>query len=151
MLQGLARREPHRTIDIQVQEELTASADDRLLRIVLENLIGNAWKFTGKQERPQISLSAERSNGSVVFAVRDNGAGFDMQYSLEASSILSSGCTADAEFRGSGIGLATVQRIVRLHGGKIWAAGGCGRRRGVLLHPTRNGGLTAAAHQCARS
>ncbi len=91
-----------------------------LLRIVMENLLRNAWKFTGKNEETRIEFGISRNGKGPAFFVRDNGAGFDMAYAgklFGAFQRLHSG----ADFPGTGIGLATVQRIVHRHGGRVWA------------------------------
>jgi light-regulated signal transduction histidine kinase (bacteriophytochrome) len=97
-----------------------------MLRAALENLLGNAWKFTRGCESPRIEFGAERNNGTVVYFVRDNGAGFDMTYADRLFKAFQRLHSAD-EFPGIGIGLATVQRIVHRHGGKIWAEGEPGK------------------------
>jgi PAS domain S-box-containing protein len=112
----LAAAEPHRVVDATVEDGLAGIADARLVRTVLENLIGNAWKFTSKLP------SAEIAVGSIdgrTFYVRDNGAGFDLVQAGKLFSPFERLHTAD-EFPGTGIGLTTVQRIVHRHGGKIW-------------------------------
>jgi PAS domain S-box-containing protein len=119
----LRKAEPQRTLQIEIMEGLSAEGDAPLLRVVLENLLGNAWKFTSKREGAQIEFGGEqREDGPTVFYVRDNGAGFDMAYAGMLFSAFHRLHT-DAEFEGTGIGLATVQRIVRRHGGRAWALG----------------------------
>jgi light-regulated signal transduction histidine kinase (bacteriophytochrome) len=103
-------------------EGLWAEGDAPLLRVVLENLLGNAWKFTSKRHQgARIEFGGEqREDGQTVFYVRDNGAGFDMAYADMLFGAFHRLHT-EAEFEGTGIGLATVQRIVRRHGGRAWA------------------------------
>jgi hypothetical protein len=103
-----------------IQEGLTVNGDAHLLRVVMENLLGNAWKYTGKVERPTIEFGRERQEGREVCFVRDNGAGFDMAYAGKLFSAFQRLHGSD-EFEGSGIGLATVRRIVHRHGGEVWA------------------------------
>jgi len=110
---------------VRIEEGLEVDADPRLATIVLENLIGNAWKFTAKQDQPRIEVGRESAARSALF-VRDNGAGFDMAYADRLFGAFQRLHTA-AEFEGTGIGLATVQRIVRRHGGRIWAEGEPGK------------------------
>jgi len=96
--------------------------DKRLLRIVLNNLLSNAWKFTSKRDDPEISLSAEQTNNETVYLVRDNGVGFDMTYRDKLYGAFQRLHSAE-QFEGTGVGLATVQRIVYRHGGRAWAEG----------------------------
>ncbi|HJW82298.1 MAG TPA: ATP-binding protein, partial [Acidiferrobacterales bacterium] len=101
--------------------------DARLLRVVLDNLLGNAWKFTGRQPGPRIEFGATGSaDGAPAFFVRDNGAGFDMTYAGKLFGAFQRLHTL-SEFPGTGVGLATVQRIVHRHGGRIWADGAVGK------------------------
>jgi signal transduction histidine kinase len=116
----LRLREPERQVDVSVWDNMVAAADARLLRAALENLIGNAWKFSAKTEHPRIEIGALRDGEHRIFFVRDNGAGFNMDYAdklFHAFQRLHSG----TEYTGTGIGLATVHRIVLRHGGRIWA------------------------------
>ena len=119
-------------VDAIIPAELMALGDTDLLTAVLENLLANAWKFTGRQTQALIELGAaeERDisgNGeSPVYFVRDNGAGFNMEYSDKLFSVFQR-LHSVSEFAGTGIGLANVERIVRRHGGRIWAAGEVGR------------------------
>ena len=113
-------REPARAALLQVEAGLLAQGDSRLLNQVLDNLLGNAWKFSAGQARTEITVGHETSStGETVYFVRDNGAGFDMAYADKLFGTFQRLHTQD-EFAGSGIGLATVQRIIERHGGKIW-------------------------------
>ena len=112
--------EPKRQVEVIIALDLTVSGDARLLRIVLDNLLNNAWKFTGKQPEPRIELGSETKDGQTVFFVRDNGAGFDMTYAGKLFGAFQR-LHSVQEFPGHGIGLATVQRIISRHGGRIWA------------------------------
>jgi light-regulated signal transduction histidine kinase (bacteriophytochrome) len=114
-----------RNVEIVIQDGLAANADSRLLSILLDNLLGNAWKFTNKRQDARIELGQRRENGHSVFFVRDNGAGFDMAYAAKLFGVFQR-LHATHEFEGIGIGLATTQRIVRRHGGRIWANGAVG-------------------------
>jgi light-regulated signal transduction histidine kinase (bacteriophytochrome) len=92
---------------------------------MLQNLLANAWKFTGKQPQPEVHFGAIRQGKETVFFVADNGAGFDMQYA-DRLFVPFQRLHTPADFEGTGIGLATVQRIVGRHGGRIWAEGQIG-------------------------
>ena len=130
----LARLEPDRTVEVIVEEGLHARVDSRLARTVFDNLLGNAWKFTARTPSARIEVgAAERAGGGRAFFVRDNGAGFDMGYASKLFAPFQRLHTAD-EFPGTGVGLATVQRIVHMHGGRIWAEGSVGK--GATIHFT---------------
>jgi light-regulated signal transduction histidine kinase (bacteriophytochrome)/HAMP domain-containing protein len=113
-------RDPARAVEIVVWDDMPANADPRLLRAALENLMGNAWKFTAKVERPRIEVGALRDGERSTFFVKDNGAGFDMVYASKLFGAFQR-LHSEREYAGTGIGLATVQRIVHRHGGRIWA------------------------------
>lgn len=117
---------PERRVSFDVQEALYAHGDPRLLRIALENLLGNAWKFTRHQEAARVSLGVRELGGRAVYFVRDNGAGFDMQYA-DKLFLPFQRLHAPGQFEGNGVGLATVQRIIQSHGGDIWAESEPGR------------------------
>jgi len=120
-------RQPARVVTTQVEAGLLAHADEALLRVVMENLLGNAWKFTGLQAEARISIGQQLdAAGQPVFFVRDNGAGFDMAHA-EKLFLPFERLHAAPEFPGSGIGLATVSRIVGHHGGRLWADAAPGR------------------------
>ncbi|TAK40825.1 MAG: HAMP domain-containing protein [Betaproteobacteria bacterium] len=116
----LRHGEPGRQIEISIWDGMHAHADARLLRAALENLIGNAWKFTSKSAHARIEVGALRDGSRTTFFVRDNGAGFDMAYSGKLFGAFQR-LHSTNEYQGTGIGLATVQRIVHRHGGRIWA------------------------------
>jgi DNA-binding response OmpR family regulator len=126
---GLRRADRERRVELVVADGLLAEGDANLMTIAIENLIGNAWKYTGKTEAARIEvgfIEGERDEPRTYF-VRDNGAGFDMAYAGKLFGMFQR-LHANTEFDGNGIGLATVQRIIRRHGGRIWAEGavGCG-------------------------
>ena len=118
----LRKQSPERRVELVVAEGLEASGDSRLLTIAFENLLGNAWKFTGKRAEARIEVGACDAGGPRAYFVRDNGAGFDMAYAAKLFSVFQRLHSAN-EFEGTGIGLAIVQRIVRRHGGRIRAEG----------------------------
>jgi signal transduction histidine kinase len=122
----LARRHPERSAESTIEPGLHASADPHLLTIVFENLLANAWKFTGKCARPRIEVGRSSNGDEPVFFVRDNGAGFDMAYSDKLFGTFQR-LHSESEFEGTGIGLATVKRIVSRHGGQVWAEAAEGR------------------------
>jgi signal transduction histidine kinase len=122
----LRRTDPDREVTFTIPDQITADADARLIKIALENLLGNAWKFTTKTEAPAIEVSVTEEAGERVYVVRDNGAGFDMKYA-DALFGAFRRLHTDKEFPGTGIGLATVQRIVHRHGGRIWAEAAVGK------------------------
>ncbi|MBI2416931.1 MAG: transporter substrate-binding domain-containing protein [Ignavibacteriales bacterium] len=112
--------QPERTVEFVIQEEIKARGDDHLMRIVLENLIGNAWKFTSKHQTAHIEIGLQYQNNVQVFYVRDDGAGFCMDYAQKLFGAFQR-LHASNEFSGTGIGLATVQRIIHRHNGEVWA------------------------------
>lgn len=116
----LRSAEPHRQVEAVIDDALVTTGDSHLIQLALDNLLSNAWKFTGKREHATIDVGAVRQDGEHVFFVRDNGAGFDMRYAAKLFDPLQRLHTA-AEFEGTGIGLAIVHRIVSRHGGRIWA------------------------------
>ena len=118
----LESAEPERKVDFQIAEGITAHADAGLLRVVLHNLLGNAWKYTGKREQAVIRFGVTAIDGMQTYFIRDNGIGFDQAYA-EKLFVPFQRLPGAEEQKGFGIGLATVERIIRRHGGKIWAEG----------------------------
>ena len=121
-LDELKRRDVSRKIVGVVEPSMVVEADARLLRILLDNLLGNAVKFTAKLPAARIEVGSHKAERDTVFFVRDNGAGFDMQYAERLFAPFAR-LHSEKEFGGTGIGLATVRRIVDRHGGRIWAEG----------------------------
>jgi signal transduction histidine kinase len=128
--EDLREARPERAVEFSAQEGLEVWGDPRLLRVALENLIGNAWKFTEKESEARVEFGVDeelsRKGRVLVYYVRDNGAGFEMAYADKLFGAFQRLHGSD-EFEGTGIGLATVQRIVRRHGGRVWAEGEVGR------------------------
>jgi light-regulated signal transduction histidine kinase (bacteriophytochrome) len=112
--------QPERSMEFVIEPELVAFGDVRLLEIALTNLFSNAAKFTGKRDKALIEFGRLEKDGEMAFYVRDNGAGFDMAYAGTLFSAFQR-LHKVSEFPGTGVGLATVQRIVRRHGGRVWA------------------------------
>ena len=123
---ALQRADPDRQVDIRIANGLAADGDPGLLRALLENLLGNAWKFTATTPAARIELAAAEDADTIVYAVRDNGVGFDMAFADRLFAPFQRLHTV-AEFPGTGIGLATVQRIVGRHGGRVWAEAEVGK------------------------
>jgi light-regulated signal transduction histidine kinase (bacteriophytochrome) len=119
----LRRLDPDRTVEIGIQPGVMAFGDKGLVRILFENLLGNAWKFTSKTPSPRITFGTELAgDGRTAFAVRDNGAGFDMAYADKLFQVFQR-LHLVQDFPGTGVGLATVARVVKRHGGKVWCEG----------------------------
>jgi PAS domain S-box-containing protein len=116
----LQKTHPKRRVDFIITPGLVVNGDARLLRVVLENLLENAWKFTRKQAQARIELGCTNGDCDIIYFVRDNGVGFDMSYVDKLFGAFQRLHSA-AEFEGTGIGLATVQRIIHRHGGRVWA------------------------------
>ena len=118
----LAQQNAQRTVSVQIQPGLQADADPGLMKVLFENLLGNAWKFTQRAETARIEVKLDSSSEEAIFFVKDNGAGFDMAYAGRLFQPFQR-MHSVADFPGTGIGLATVRRVVNLHGGRVWAEG----------------------------
>ena len=116
----LKRRSPDRLIEFAIDRDLATYGDPRLLRVALENLMDNAWKFTSERSPGRIGIGRTSQNGSATYFVSDNGAGFDMTYAGKLFGAFQR-LHDDRRFPGTGIGLATVQRVIHKHGGEVWA------------------------------
>jgi two-component system NtrC family sensor kinase len=124
--QNLQDADPQRRVDVTIASDVKVHADEGLMRIVLENLLGNAWKFTSKIENPRVEFGTRVNEGATVYFVRDNGAGFDMAYKEKLFGAFQR-LHGPKDFPGTGIGLATVNRIVSRHGGHITADAAIGK------------------------
>jgi two-component system NtrC family sensor kinase len=122
---NLTQQNPERKVSLQIQPGLQAEADAGLMKVLFENLLGNAWKFTQRAERACIEVKLESSADEFIFLVKDNGAGFDMAYASRMFQPFQRMHSA-SDFPGTGIGLATVRRVVDHHGGRVWAEGTVG-------------------------
>src|SRR5216110_3243765 len=118
----LQRAAPERQVEFAIAAGLKARGDARLLRVALDNLLRNSWKYTAKRPGARVEFASVDANGGKAFAIRDNGAGFDMKYADKLFGVFQRLHSA-AEFEGTGVGLATVRRIINRHGGRIWAEG----------------------------
>jgi signal transduction histidine kinase len=126
VINTLRHIDPHRDVSFTVKGTVTAYADAQLMRVVLENLLGNAWKFTANNPLASIEVGMQKDDDRNVIYVRDNGAGFDMQFANKLFGAFQRLHSAE-EFDGTGIGLASVQRIIHRHGGEVWAEGEIGK------------------------
>src|SRR5260370_35659355 len=122
IVEDMRASSPERKLEVAIAEGMTASADPRLARILLTNLISNAWKFTAKSAAARVVIGTEIADGGTRMFVRDTGVGFDMIYAHKLFGAFQ-GRHSQGEFPGGGIGLATVRRIVNRHGGRAWAEG----------------------------
>ena len=112
--------EPERQVEFVIPDGLVANGDARLLRGVFQNLLANSWKFTSKHPQARIEVGAKMHEGELTYFVRDDGAGFDMEFADKLFGAFQR-LHRVTEFEGTGVGLATSQRIIHRHGGKIWA------------------------------
>jgi light-regulated signal transduction histidine kinase (bacteriophytochrome) len=117
---AIRERHPTRDVQLEIAPDIEVSADPRLLRIALENLLSNAWKYSSRSPQARVTVGTQMGDQGPVYFVRDNGVGFDMKYA-DKLFVPFQRLHPEAEFPGSGIGLVTVQRIIARHGGRIWA------------------------------
>jgi two-component system NtrC family sensor kinase len=120
VIEELRRGDPERCVEAVVGRDLACHADPKLMRVLLDNLLGNAWKFSSRRDHARVEVGAAGTGNERIYFVRDNGAGFDPANAAHLFAPFHR-LHSDAEFKGTGIGLATVQRIIERHGGRIWA------------------------------
>ena len=141
----LQKTQPERCVEFRIEDGLEAFVDSHLIRIALENLLGNAWKFTSKRESCCIEFGKTSRDGRLAYYVRDDGAGFDPAYASRLFGAFQR-LHDKSDFPGTGVGLATVQRIIQRHGGRIWAESAV--ERGATFYftlpETMQGGLSDA-------
>jgi light-regulated signal transduction histidine kinase (bacteriophytochrome) len=116
---ALRERHPERPVQLEIAPDMAVQGDARLLRIAMDNLLANAWKYTSRAAQPRIAVGMQHGDQGPVYFVRDNGVGFDMAYAHKLF-VPFQRLHPEAEFAGSGIGLVTIQRILARHGGRIW-------------------------------
>lgn len=126
VIEELRRNAPQRQVSVQIQPDMVVQGDPTLLRIVLENLLGNAWKYSAKLEQAEIRFERQQQGADLVYVVADNGAGFDMRFAERLFGVFQRLHSA-SDFQGTGVGLASVRRIVHRHGGEIWAEAEVGK------------------------
>jgi light-regulated signal transduction histidine kinase (bacteriophytochrome) len=122
----LIKAQPDRKVQLIIADELIDQGDERLLKIMLQNLLGNAWKYSARQAKAEIEFGRVHHDGAPAYFVRDNGVGFDMAYAGKLFKPFQR-LHGVEDFPGTGIGLALVQRIVQRHGGRAWAEGEVGK------------------------
>lgn len=135
----LRKADPGRQVEFEIAADLVVAADPDLLRVVLENLLGNAWKFTSKHSSARIEVGSLQKEGQTVLFVRDDGVGFDMAHAGKLFGAFQRLHTP-SEFEGAGVGLSNVQRIIHRHGGRIWAEAEL--EKGATFFFTMSGGLS---------
>jgi signal transduction histidine kinase len=143
ILNDLKQQNPTHKVHTEVWTDIVVNADQKLLRIVFENLLGNAWKFSSKQANPRIEVGTMRDGKRETYFVRDNGAGFDMKYADKLFGPFQR-LHAMNEYPGTGIGLATVQRIIHRHGGRIWFDSKSGQ--GAVFYFTLDADFNVSEH-----
>jgi light-regulated signal transduction histidine kinase (bacteriophytochrome) len=122
ILQEFRETDPKRQVEFIIKEGVRAKGDKKLLRVLFENFLGNAWKFTSKQSNARIEFGSQQKGKETIYFIRDNGVGFNMKFAHKLFGTFQR-LHDSKEFRGTGIGLAIIQRIVQKHHGKVWAKG----------------------------
>jgi len=126
IIKDLESHETSRKVTVNIQPDMQANGDPRMLGSVLDNLLNNAWKYSSKTEHPEISFTQQQIKGQTTFVVKDNGAGFDME-GIDKLFVSFQRLHTEKDFAGTGVGLATVKRIINKHGGEIWAEAEVGK------------------------
>jgi light-regulated signal transduction histidine kinase (bacteriophytochrome) len=126
LIKDLESDEKSRKVTVNIQPNMWANGDPRMLGSVLDNLLNNAWKYSSKTEQPEISFTQQQIKGKETFVVKDNGAGFDMAR-IDQLFVSFQRLHTEKDFAGTGVGLATVKRIINKHGGEIWAEAEVGK------------------------
>ncbi len=126
ILVEMGHGDPAREVKVNLPDRLCVHADKRFIRVVLENLLSNAWKYTEKEDQPEISMGCEKKGEQTVYFIKDNGAGFDMKYAHKLFTPFQR-LHSSQQFDGTGVGLATVHRVIHRHGGEVWAQGEVGK------------------------
>jgi light-regulated signal transduction histidine kinase (bacteriophytochrome) len=124
--------QPERRVEFAIEDNLIVEGDPQLLNVLLENLLGNAWKFTAKSEPAKIEFGAVKKEGKLAYFIKDNGVGFDMKYAGKLFQPFQRAHSAN-EFPGTGIGLATVKRIIERHRGRVWIESETGKGTSVYF------------------
>jgi light-regulated signal transduction histidine kinase (bacteriophytochrome) len=122
----IQKADPARRVRFHVANGLQAHGDRRLLSVALQNLLQNAWKFSARNPEPTVEFGSLQKDGKTAYYIRDNGIGFDMAYVNQLFTPFQR-LHSKEQFEGTGIGLATVQRVIKRHGGKVWAEGAVGQ------------------------
>ena len=143
----LRQTDPHRDVVFAISDCLGTRCGSGLMRVALTNLLGNAWKYTGRRQQALISFGQEQRDGQKVFCVRDNGAGFDMSYASKLFAPFQRLHSA-REFPGSGVGLACVARVIHKHGGRIWADAKTGEGAAFFFTIPEQVGLGGRCGRC---
>jgi len=143
VINTLRKTEPMRSVQVDIQKDVFANCDPGLVKIVMENLLSNSWKFTRKKDDPQIGFGVDFKEGIAVYHVSDNGAGFDMEFKEKLFQPFHR-LHSESEFEGTGVGLATVYRIIKKHGGAIWAE--AIKNKGATFYFTLYPGNTEHTH-----
>ncbi len=132
IIDQLRAEQPERSVEFEIQDGISAWGDPGLIRIVIGNLLSNAWKYTSKTSIAKIRFSASRQNNSTVYKLQDNGVGFDMQYAGKLFEVFQRLHGKD-DFEGTGVGLATVKRVIDRHNGSIWTEAKSGKGASFLF------------------